>query len=222
MQDLYLMEYFLQFFHPSTNSHIHTRHKHVHTDIASIAAPSIYLQAFDVCPNIHIKKDIFKAVIVYNLWNIIIYFWDPRGHYSERCMCAYVCLCIFICLEPFHVSFRDLHPPNSSLHLLITKILPCPVSCRYFSLLFPGCCLLPALLQKLTAAVYYWSTLTSISAYKGMSHQNTQTDTNTVLELFTHTNTLLHKWQKNRHTPYAFFSTSCCFCSDNHGYAPQL
>lgn len=120
-------------------------------------------------------------------------------------MCAYVCLCIFICLELFHVSFRDLHPPNSSSRLLITKILRYLVSCHYFSLSFPGCCLLAALLQKLTAAVYYWSTLTSISAYKGMSHQNT------VLEIFTHTNTLLHKWQKNRHTPYAFFSTSCWF-----------
>lgn len=48
-----------------------------------------------------------------------------------------LCLCIFICLKLFHVSFRGLHPHNSSSRLLITKILHSLISCRYFSLSFP-------------------------------------------------------------------------------------
>lgn len=89
---------------------------------------------------------------------------------------------------------------------------------RFLPLFRPvvSCCLLPASLQQLTAAGYYWSALTSISAYRGMSHQNTH-----------------KKPQTQTQTPYAQVAqkhkllircllTSRCFSSDNHGYAPSL
>lgn len=80
---------------------------------------------------------ILRQPIVY-LLKIIPYIREtPEGIKMHVCICVYVCLCIFICLEHFHVSFRDLHPPNSSSRLLITKILRSLVSCRYFSLSLP-------------------------------------------------------------------------------------
>lgn len=88
---------------------------------------------YSVYPNIH-----FKAADCLLVKNHSLYSWDPRGH-KDACVhiCVYVCLCILICLEHFHVSLRDLHPPNSSSRLLITKILRSLVSCRYFSLSLP-------------------------------------------------------------------------------------
>ena len=73
--------------------------------------------------------------------------------------------------------FRDLRPPNSSSRLLITKILRSLASCLQFSRLplpvRPPLPTFPSSLQQLAAAGYYWSALTSISAYRGVSHQNT-------------------------------------------------
>lgn len=109
-------------------------------------------------------------------------------------------------LQRFTLSKILLHASS-----LIKFVAPSFPAC-YFLLSHP---ILPSLLQQLLAAGYYWSILTSISAYRGMTHQNTHTHKNTELDLFcAYKNTWHYHARLNAQKHSCFLLTSSRFlCS---------
>lgn len=143
-----------------------------------------------VCPKNPSKK-IFLKQRLFTSCEILLFISEGPPEAVKLHMC--VCLCIFIRSKLFHVPTRDFHPQNpppTPPHYQnppLSHFLPPP---------------LPCLSQRLAAAGYYWSTLTSIRARWGMSHQkNTHTNstqTCTIRTNNTHTHTdrlvLSSKW----------------------------
>lgn len=111
---------------------------HVYTYAAGIAGPYKLFMGLSSYP---FKRNIFKAAVVYNLWNMIIYFCKPPEGETVKDSCVHIYLCV-VCAYSF-VWSSFMYPSetytlqNSSSRLLITKILCSLISCRFFSLLFP-------------------------------------------------------------------------------------
>lgn len=137
---------------------------------------------------------------------------DPRGREDA---CAHICVFVHFyafgalsCI-PSEIYTLQIPPHASSLPKSSAPSFPAvnSAACRFLSALHSP---FSSSSQQLAVAGYYWSALTSISAYRGVSHQNTHTCTNT----------------SYRHEPLAFFPPNIMllfrWAPHNHGNAPSL
>lgn len=138
-----------------------------------------------------------------------------RGPRGREDACAHICVFVHIyafgalsCI-PSEIYTLQIPPHASSLPKSSAPSFPAvnSAACRFLSALLSP---FPSSSQQLAATGYYWSALTSISADRGVSHQNTHTCTNT----------------SYRHESLLFFPTNIVllfrWAPDNHGNAPSL